>query len=67
MPAAHIAQGEISMLQQLYLTHLLLDVRQPARARVLDARARRRAIRRRRLLDLLRAPARRIPTGVHYA
>ena len=55
------------MLKQLYLTHLLLDVRQPARARVLDARARRRAIRRRRLLDLVRAPARRIPTGVHYA
>jgi hypothetical protein len=55
------------LLQQLHHSYLLLDGRQPARAHVLDARARRWAIVRRRLRDLLRAPAGRMPTGVHHA
>lgn len=55
------------LLQQCHQTYLLLDTRQPTRAHVLDARARRWAIVRRRLRDLLRAPAGRIPAGVHHA
>ncbi|HEX5897976.1 MAG TPA: hypothetical protein VFY32_01165 [Solirubrobacteraceae bacterium] len=54
------------LLHQLHQTYLLLDGPQPARARVLEARARRWAIMRRRLRDLLRAPAGRIPAGVHH-
>ena len=54
------------MLHQLHLTYLLLDGRQPARPVVRDARARRSAIRR-RLRELLRVPARRIPIGVSHA
>jgi hypothetical protein len=55
------------MLHQLHLTYLLLDGRQPARTRVLGARARRWAIRRRRLRELLFAPGPRIPAGGHHA
>jgi hypothetical protein len=63
--AAHIAQG-VPMLHQLHHTYLLLDGHQPARAQVRDARARRWAIRR-RLRELLRAPARPMRAGVHHA
>jgi hypothetical protein len=52
------------MLHQLHQTYLLLAEDQPARSRVRDTRARRWASRRRRLRDLLRAPAGRIPMGV---
>jgi hypothetical protein len=55
------------MLHQLHRTYLLLDGRQPARTRVRDARARRWAIRRRLLRELLRAPARRTPVGWLHA
>ena len=54
------------MLHQRHQTYLLLDGPQRARTQVLQARARRSAFRR-RLRELLRAPALRIPTGVHYA
>jgi hypothetical protein len=54
------------MLHQLHHTYLLLDGRQRARTQVLEARARRWAFRR-RLRELLRAPALRFPTGVHHA
>jgi hypothetical protein len=54
------------MLHQLHHTYLLLDGHQPARAQVRDARARRWAIRR-RLRELLRAPARPMRAGVHHA
>jgi hypothetical protein len=52
------------MLHQLHQTYLLLAEAQPARSRVRDTRARRWAIGRRRLRDLLRAPAGRVPMGV---
>ena len=55
------------MLHQLHLTYLLLDGPHPVRTRVLDARARRWAIRRRRLRQLLLAPVSRIPAGVPHA
>jgi hypothetical protein len=55
------------MLPQLHQTYLLLAERHPAHARVRETHARRWAMRRRRLRELLRAPAARIPTGVHYA
>jgi hypothetical protein len=53
------------MLHQLHQTYLLLG-HQPARTRVREARGRRITLRR-RLRGLLRAPAYRLPMGVHYA
>jgi hypothetical protein len=55
------------MLHQLNHTYLLFDGRQSARTGVREARARRWAIRRRLLRELLRAPAHRAPLGVHHA
>jgi hypothetical protein len=57
----------VMLMQQLHQTYLLLDGRQRARTRMLDARARRWAIRRRRLRELLFAPGPRIPAGGHHA
>jgi hypothetical protein len=54
------------LLQQCHQTYLLLDAREPVRTRALEARARRWAIVRRRLRDLLRAPAGRFPAGVQH-
>lgn len=53
------------MLHQLHQTYLLLG-HQPARTPVREARGRW-ITRRRRLRGLLRAPAWRLPMGVHYA
>lgn len=54
------------MLHQLHQTYLLLGGHEPARTPVREARGRW-ITRRRRLRGLLRAPAFRLPTGVHYA
>jgi hypothetical protein len=54
------------MLHQLHQTYLLLDGHQPARTPVRQARGRW-ITRRRRLRGILRAPAFRLPMGVHYA
>jgi hypothetical protein len=53
------------MLHQLHHTFLPLEERRPARTQVLASRGRRWAIKR-RLRELLRAPAMRIPLGVHH-
>lgn len=53
------------MLHQLHQTYLLVG-HQPARTRVRAARGRRISLRR-RLRGLLRAPAYRVPMGVHHA
>jgi hypothetical protein len=53
------------MLHQLHQTYLLLD-HQPARTQLRETRGRRMTLRR-RLRDLLRAPAYRLPIGVHHA
>ena len=53
------------MLHQLHQTYLLLG-RQPARTPMRQARGRRITLRR-RLRGLLRAPAYRLPMGVHHA
>jgi len=53
------------MLHQLHQSHLILGP-QPARASVREARGRRSTLRR-RLRGLLRAPAFRLPLGVHHA
>ena len=54
------------MSYQPHHTFLPFDGQQPARTPMRAARARRRAMRR-RLRELLRAPALRIPMGVHDA
>jgi hypothetical protein len=54
------------MSHQSHHTHLPFNGRQPARMPMRAARARRWAIRR-RLRELLRAPALRVPMGVHHA
>ena len=53
------------MLHQLHQTYLLLG-HQPARTQLRETRGRRIMLRR-RLRGLLRAPAYRLPMGVHYA
>ena len=53
------------MLHQLHQAYLILD-HQPARTPMRETRGRRIALRR-RLRGLLRAPAYRLPIGVHHA
>ena len=53
------------MLHQLHQTYLLLG-HQPARTQIRESRGRRLTLRR-RLRGLLRAPAYRLPIGVHHA
>ena len=53
------------MLHQLHQTHLILD-HQQARSSMRETRGRRITLRR-RLRGLLRAPAYRLPIGVHHA
>ena len=54
------------MLHQLHQTYLLLGGPEPARTPMREARGRRITLRR-RLRGLLRAPAWRLPMGVHHA
>ena len=54
------------MLHQLHQSYLLLGGPEPSRTTVRQARGRW-VTRRRRLRELLRAPAWRVPMGVHYA
>jgi hypothetical protein len=54
------------MLHQPHHTVLIFDAHQPARTPMRAARVRRWAIRR-RLRELLRAPALRVRMGVHHA